>query len=140
MAGSTFLSESDDGTNVQPGLAGMTQAGTEGKERAAPIRVLHVLILGGLSALGPLSTDMYLPALPALSQDLGATMSQTQITLSAGILGLALGQVIAGPISDTQGRRRPLLVGLMAYALASLLCIFAPSVAVLTLLRFVQGV
>jgi DHA1 family bicyclomycin/chloramphenicol resistance-like MFS transporter len=99
-----------------------------------------VLILGGLSALGPLSTDMYLPALPALSQDLGATMSQTQVTLSAGILGLALGQVIAGPGSDALGRRRPLLIGIAAYALASLLCIVAPSVNILTALRFVQGV
>ncbi len=109
-------------------------------DRAAPIRALHVLILGGLSALGPLSTDMYLPALPALSRELGATMSQTQLTLSAGILGLALGQVIAGPSSDALGRRRPLLIGVAAFALASLLCIIAPSVAALTILRFVQGV
>jgi DHA1 family bicyclomycin/chloramphenicol resistance-like MFS transporter len=107
---------------------------------STPIRPFHVLILGGLSALGPLSTDMYLPALPALSRDLGATMSQTQMTLSAGILGLALGQVIAGPSSDALGRRRPLLIGLAAFAVASLLCIVAPSAAVLTVLRFVQGV
>ena len=98
-----------------------------------------MLILGGLSALGPLSTDMYLPALPALSRELGATMAQTQLTLSAGILGLSLGQVIAGPSSDALGRRRPLLIGVAAFALASLLCIIAPSIAVLILLRFVQG-
>src|SRR5215208_642665 len=65
-------------------------------ERSTPIRALHVLILGGLSALGPLSTDMYLPALPALSGELRATVAQTQLTLSAGILGLSLGQVLAG--------------------------------------------
>jgi DHA1 family bicyclomycin/chloramphenicol resistance-like MFS transporter len=106
----------------------------------AAIRPLHVLILGGLSALGPLSTDMYLPALPALSQELGATMSQTQMTLSAGILGLSLGQVLAGPSSDALGRRRPLLAGIAAFALASLLCIIAPSAGALTILRFVQGV
>ena len=76
-----------------------------GAERAIPIRALHVLILGGLSALGPLSTDMYLPALPALSRELGATMSQTQLTLSAGILGLALGQVLAGPSSDDRAQK-----------------------------------
>jgi len=111
-----------------------------GAERSTAIRALHVLILGGLSALGPLSTDMYLPALPALSRELGATVAQTQLTLSAGILGLALGQVIAGPSSDALGRRRPLLVGVAAFALASLLCIIAPSIAVLTILRFVQGV
>jgi MFS transporter, DHA1 family, multidrug resistance protein len=108
-------------------------------ERATPIRALHVLMLGGLSALGPLSTDMYLPALPALSRELGATVAQTQLTLSAGILGLSLGQVLAGPSSDALGRRRPLLIGLAAFALASLLCLIAPSVAVLTVLRFVQG-
>jgi DHA1 family bicyclomycin/chloramphenicol resistance-like MFS transporter len=107
---------------------------------ATQIRAMHVLILGGLSAIGPLSADMYLPALPALSQDLGATMSQTQLTLSAGILGLSLGQVIAGPSSDALGRRRPLLIGLAIFALASLLCIFAPSIAALTFLRFLQGV
>ena len=113
---------------------------TASADRSTPIRALHVLILGGLSALGPLSTDMYLPALPALSRELGATMSQTQLTLSTGILGLALGQVIAGPSSDALGRRRPLLIGVAAFALASLLCIIAPSVAALTVLRFVQGV
>jgi MFS transporter, DHA1 family, multidrug resistance protein len=110
-----------------------------GAERTTPIRALHVLVLGGLSALGPLSTDMYLPALPELSRELGTGMAQTQLTLSAGILGLSLGQVIAGPSSDALGRRRPLLVGMAAFALASLLCIIAPSVAVLTVLRFIQG-
>src|SRR5215212_411713 len=113
---------------------------TTGAERATPIRALHVLILGGLSAIGPLSTDMYLPALPALSHELPSTVSQAQLTLSAGILGLSLGQVLAGPSSDALGRRRPLLIGLVAFALASLLCIIAPSVEVLTVLRFVQGV
>ena len=115
------------------------QIGTASKGSANSIRWRHVLILGGLSALGPLSTDMYLPALPTISRGLGGTMAQTQLTLSAGILGLALGQVIAGPISDTRGRRGPLLVGLVAYAFASLLCIVAPSIAALTVLRFVQG-
>jgi DHA1 family bicyclomycin/chloramphenicol resistance-like MFS transporter len=108
-------------------------------EKSTPIRALHVLTLGGLSALGPLSTDMYLPALPALSRELGATVAQTQLTLSAGILGLSLGQVLAGPSSDALGRRRPLLIGIATFALASLLCLIAPSVAVLAALRFVQG-
>ena len=135
---STQLSSQDVALNwaveeIAPGV-------TASADRSTPIRALHVLILGGLSALGPLSTDMYLPALPALSRELGATMSQTQLTLSAGILGLALGQVIAGPSSDALGRRRPLLIGVAAFALASLLCIIAPSVAALTILRFVQGV
>lgn len=113
---------------------------TESKKTSTPIRVRHLLILGGLGAIGPLSNDMYLPSLPAVSHDLSATMSQTQITLSVCILGLALGQVIAGPISDALGRRRPLLIGVASFALASLLCGFAPSVAALIVLRFVQGV
>lgn len=102
-------------------------------------RVRLVVILGALSAFGPLSIDMYLPALPQLSRDFGAAASQIQLTLSACLLGLALGQVLAGPISDALGRRRPLLIGVACYALASLLCAIAPSVGALTLLRFVQG-
>jgi MFS transporter, DHA1 family, multidrug resistance protein len=104
-----------------------------------PRRVQLVFILGALTAFGPLSIDMYLPALPALSRDFGIGASQVQLTLSACLLGLALGQAIAGPISDALGRRRPLLIGLVAYALASLLCAISPSVLVLTMLRFVQG-
>src|SRR6266487_2534179 len=102
-------------------------------------RVQFVFILGALTAFGPLSIDMYLPALPSLSRDFGTGASQVQLTLSACLLGLALGQTIAGPISDALGRRRPLLVGLTAYALVSLLCVVAPSVFVLVGLRFVQG-
>ncbi len=105
----------------------------------SPRRAQLVIILGALTAFGPLSIDMYLPALPSLSRDFGASTSQTQLTLSACLLGLAAGQAIAGPISDALGRRRPLLVGLTAYALASLLCVVAPSVFVLVALRFVQG-
>lgn len=123
------------------GASGMAASPAAADEhQATPIGALQLLILGGLSALGPLSTDMYLPALPALGQELGATIAQTQLTLTAGILGLALGQVVAGPSSDALGRRRPLLIGLAAFALSSLLGVVAPSVGTLTLLRFVQGV
>src|SRR5437764_1343463 len=87
-----------------------------------------VFILGALSAFGPLSIDMYLPALPSLSRDFGTGASQVQFTLSACLLGLAIGQTIAGPLSDALGRRRPLLLGVAAYALTSLLCVVAPSV------------
>jgi DHA1 family bicyclomycin/chloramphenicol resistance-like MFS transporter len=102
-------------------------------------RVRLVVILGSLSAFAPLSIDMYLPALPSLSRDLQASASAVQLTLSACLLGLALGQVIAGPLSDSLGRRRPLLVGLAAYVLASLLCAVAPSVSLLIVMRLVQG-
>jgi DHA1 family bicyclomycin/chloramphenicol resistance-like MFS transporter len=104
------------------------------------IRPLHVVILGGLGAFGPLATDMYLPSLPAVSQELSASMSQTQLTLTAYILGLALGQVISGPLSDALGRRRPLLVGVAAFVATSLLCVVAPSISTLILLRLGQGV
>jgi len=72
-------------------------------------RVRLLLILGALSAFAPLSIDMYLPALPALGRGFGASASQVQLTLSGCLLGLALGQLVAGPLSDALGRRRPLL-------------------------------
>lgn len=116
-----------------------TQAPPQAASASGIRRVRLIVILGALSGFAPLSIDMYLPALPQLGRDFGASASQTQLTLSACLLGLALGQVLAGPISDAQGRRRPLLIGVACYALASLLCVVAPSVGILTLLRFVQG-
>lgn len=101
--------------------------------------VRFIVVLGALSALGPFSIDMYLPAFPALAREFGASPAQTQLTLSACLLGLSLGQLLAGPLSDAQGRRRPLLIGMGAYAAASLLCAFAPSIGALIALRFVQG-
>src|SRR4051794_11124672 len=98
-----------------------------------------VLLLGSLSAFGPLSMDMYLPGLPAMARDLSAPAWAAQLTITTSMLGLAGGQLVAGPISDTLGRRRPLLAGLAAYMATSLLCAFAPSVWVLLALRLVQG-
>lgn len=102
-------------------------------------RTRLVIILGALSTFGPLSIDMYLPALPQIARDFGASASSIQLTLSACLIGLALGQVVAGPLSDTYGRRRPLLIGVGAYAAASLVCALAPSALLLTILRCVQG-
>ncbi|GHO88302.1 multidrug effflux MFS transporter [Dictyobacter formicarum] len=112
----------------------------DGKQTEIRIRLRDVLILGGLGALGPLANDMYVPSLPALSHDLLATTSQAQMTLSAFILGLALGQIVVGPISDASGRRWPLLIGVAIYVVTSLLCMVAPSITILILLRFLQGV
>jgi DHA1 family bicyclomycin/chloramphenicol resistance-like MFS transporter len=98
-----------------------------------------VVLLGALSTFGPLSMDMYLPGLPAMARDLSAPAWAAQLTITTSMLGLAGGQLVAGPISDTLGRRRPLLAGLAAYMAASLLCAFAPSVWVLLALRLVQG-
>ena len=103
-------------------------------------RAQAVLILGALSAFGPLSIDMYLPGLPALGRSLAAPAWAVQLTLTACLAGLALGQILTGPLSDRFGRRRPLLVGIGAYAVASLLCALAPSIAVLVVLRFAQGI
>jgi DHA1 family bicyclomycin/chloramphenicol resistance-like MFS transporter len=102
-------------------------------------RATYIIILGALTAFGPLSIDLYLPALPALSHDLIAPEAQIQLTLTACLAGLALGQTVAGPASDTLGRRRPLMVGLAAYAVTSLLCAAAPSAAALILFRLLQG-
>ena len=108
------------------------------RDPAAP-SVRSIVVLGLLSTFGPLSLDLYLPALPELADELATTPSAAQLTITACLVGLALGQLVAGPLSDRLGRRRPLLVGLVAYLLASLACAFAPSVAVLVLLRLVQG-
>ncbi len=107
--------------------------------KARPGKAGLVVIIGALSAFGPLSIDMYLPGLPSLSNDLGGPAWQVQLTLTACLLGLAGGQIIAGPLSDTLGRRRPLLFGLFMYAVSSVLCAFAPSTPVLILLRLIQG-
>ena len=92
-----------------------------------------------LSTFGPLSLDLYLPALPELATDLAASTSAAQLTLTACLVGLATGQVIAGPLSDRFGRRRPLLIGLAAYTLTSIACAFAWSITVLVVLRLAQG-
>jgi DHA1 family bicyclomycin/chloramphenicol resistance-like MFS transporter len=82
---------------------------------------------------------MYLPAFPSLSADLHAGPSAVQLTLTACLIGLAAGQLVAGPLSDTLGRRRPLLVGLVVYTVLSAACVFAPSVYLLAVLRLAQG-
>lgn len=98
-----------------------------------------VIVLGALSAFGPLSLDMYLPGLPMLADDLHTSTSVAQLSLTACLLGLSLGQVVAGPLSDVRGRRLPLMAGLVVYAAASFLCAAAPSIWALILLRFLQG-
>lgn len=102
-------------------------------------RIRLVLLLGSLSAFGPLSNDMYLPALPQLANDLGVGASAAQLTLTTCLAGLAVGQLVSGPMSDRFGRRRPLLAGVVVYAVASALCAVAPSASFLIVFRFVQG-
>lgn len=96
-------------------------------------------ILGSLSALGPLSIDMYLPAFPQLAEEMNATPSMIQLSLTACLVGIALGQLVIGPISDVKGRRKPLLIGMLIYAIVSALCIWSGSIWSFVILRFVQG-
>ena len=103
-------------------------------------RLRLVLVLGSLIALGPLTIDMYLPALPTLADDLRTTAAAAQLTLTGTLVGLALGQLLVGPLSDTFGRRRPLLVGVGVHVVASLLCLVAPNIEVLGGLRMLQGI
>lgn len=98
-----------------------------------------IVVLGTLIALGPLTIDMYLPAFPQLTEDLAASPSSVQLTLTGMLAGLAVGQLVIGPLSDALGRRRPLLAGLVVHALASVLCAIAPSVTVLATVRVLQG-
>ncbi|GGO76190.1 multidrug effflux MFS transporter [Nonomuraea cavernae] len=103
-------------------------------------RGLLLFILGALSAIGPLSIDMYLPALPAITAEMLTVPAQVQLTLTACLIGVSVGQVIAGPVSDVRGRRMPLIVGVAGFAIASLLCAFAPSVPMLIAFRLLQGI
>ncbi|HEY2259752.1 MAG TPA: multidrug effflux MFS transporter [Solirubrobacteraceae bacterium] len=99
----------------------------------------QIVVLGALSAFGPLSLDMYLPGLPSLTHELGGSASAGQLTITGCMLGLGLGQLVAGPVSDHYGRRRPLLAGLVAYSAASVSCAVAPTIGVLIVVRLLQG-
>ncbi|GAA0503601.1 putative multidrug resistance transporter, Bcr/CflA family protein [Saccharopolyspora subtropica] len=103
-------------------------------------RLKVILVLGALIALGPLTIDMYLPALPAIGDDLQASPSTVQLSLTGTLLGLGLGQLLIGPFSDIVGRRIPLIAGTILHIASSMLCLMAPNIAVLGVLRTVQGV
>lgn len=102
-------------------------------------RLRLTLVLGFLTALGPLTIDMYLPALPTITTDLHASAAAVQLTLTGTLAGLAIGQLIVGPLADAFGRRVPLLAGIAVHVTASVLCVFAPNLAVLGTLRVLQG-
>lgn len=92
-----------------------------------------------LTVFGPISMDLYLPALPALTAQLDAATSVAQLTITACLVGLAAGQLVAGPLSDRFGRRGILLIGIIAYIVTSALCAISPTVELLIIARFVQG-
>ncbi|CEA09591.1 Bicyclomycin resistance protein [Arthrobacter saudimassiliensis] len=99
----------------------------------------YVLMLGALAALPAVTTDMYLPALPAVAEDLETTAAAAQFTLSGTLLGAAVGQLVIGPFSDRVGRRLPLLLGISLHVLVSLLCSVVPNIETLIGLRVLQG-
>lgn len=102
-------------------------------------RIWLVFILGTISATGPLSIDLYLPALPEMTRDLQTHASLIQLNLSACLLGLAIGQLISGPLSDKYGRKGPLIVGFLSFGMVSFLIASSHSVYLLIGLRFIQG-
>src|ERR1700735_1707953 len=97
------------------------------------------LLLSLLTALGPLTMDMYLPSLPAIGQALDASTVQGQLTISSYLIGFACGQILYGPLSDRIGRRPVILAALVLYAAASVVCAIAQSIHVLIAVRFVQA-
>ncbi|MCU1665219.1 MAG: drug resistance transporter, Bcr/CflA subfamily [Pseudonocardia sp.] len=99
----------------------------------------RVLALGGLSSFGPLALDLNLPALPQLAEDLRVPVAYAQLSLSVCMIGLALGQLLVGPLADRVGRRRPLLIGVALFAVTAGLCALAPSIQVLLVLRLLGG-
>ncbi|MFF4419643.1 Bcr/CflA family multidrug efflux MFS transporter [Streptomyces sp. NPDC001549] len=101
--------------------------------------LLVTFILGGLTALPPLSMDMYLPALPQVTDALNSPAATIQLTLTACLAGMALGQLVIGPMSDKWGRRRPLLIGMVVYVLATAICALAPTTQLLISFRLLQG-
>lgn len=115
----------------------VTASSTPAPPHAATRSLPALLLL--LTVFGPISMDLYLPALPALTVELDAATSVAQLTVTACLVGLALGQLIAGPVSDRFGRRRVLLVGVVAYVVTSALCAISPTVELLIVARFVQG-
>lgn len=107
--------------------------------RLTPDTLAMTAVLALFTAVGPLSTDMYLPALPAMARDLGASIAETQLTLSVFLIGFAVGQFVYGPVSDKVGRKPVLLAGLALFAASSVACAIAQSIETLVAARFAQA-
>ncbi|MCU5745250.1 multidrug effflux MFS transporter [Staphylococcus sp. SQ8-PEA] len=103
------------------------------------IRLVSIIILGALTAIGAMSIDMFLPGLPEVKRDFDTTTSHTQLTLGLFMVGLAVGNLFTGPLSDTYGRVKPLLIAMLMFTIASIGIIFAPHIWVMIILRFIQG-
>ncbi|WP_060210006.1 Bcr/CflA family multidrug efflux MFS transporter [Sporosarcina koreensis] len=102
-------------------------------------RLKLALLLGTLAAMGPLTIDMYLPSFPTIVTAFGTTPSLVQVSLTATLVGIGLGQLVLGPMSDVHGRKKPLVAALIIYLAASILCAFAPNIGLFIAARFLQG-
>ncbi|AMQ06352.1 Bcr/CflA family multidrug efflux MFS transporter [Sporosarcina sp. resist] len=102
-------------------------------------RIRFALLLGTLAAMGPLTIDMYLPSFPTIVSAFDTTATYVQVSLTACLLGIGLGQLILGPMSDVHGRKKPLLIALIVYFVASVLCVFSPNIGFFIAARFLQG-
>lgn len=109
------------------------------QENSAKVSFILVVFLGMLTAITPLATDLYLPALPIMPGELNTTASNIQMTIGIMTFGVAVGQLFGGPISDTMGRKLPLIVGNLLCVISGIICAFAPSIEILLLGRFIQG-
>ena len=109
------------------------------QENSAKVSFIIVVFLGLLTAITPLATDLYLPALPIMPSELNTTASNIQMTIGVMTFGVALGQLFGGPISDTIGRKMPLVIGNLLCVISSIICAYAPSIEILLLGRFLQG-
>lgn len=117
----------------------MTPSSTTGALSRPASSAGLIILLGAITALGPAATDMYLPALPTIASDLSAAAGDVQLTLAVYFIGMALGQLLYGPVSDRLGRKGPLLVGLGLFVLASAGSAFAPNIGLLIAFRFLQA-
>lgn len=127
------------GGGPRPGGATLAGGGPRpepGRARVSAALVATVVLLTGIA---PLATDMYVPAFPAVAAELGVGATSVQLTLTTFFGGMALGQLVGGPVSDQRGRRLPLIASVIAMILASVVCALAPSIEVLMAARFVQG-
>ena len=102
-------------------------------------KLFLVLLLGVLSAFGPFVVDLYLPSLPQLASFFETSASMTQLTLTTAMIGLAVGQLLLGPLSDKFGRKKPLIISLVIYIISTVLIIYAPNIESMIVLRVVQG-
>lgn len=109
------------------------------QENSVKVSFILVVFLGMLTAITPLATDLYLPALPIMPSELNTTASNIQMTIGIMTFGVALGQLFGGPISDTMGRKLPLIVGNLLCVISGIICAYAPSIEILLLGRFLQG-